>query len=287
MAEQPAGPPEYADWIGRTETSADLVTAVPAAALAATLDREDPFPQTGDPLPPLWHWLYFHSLIRQSELGPDGHARGGGFLPPFPLPKRMWAGSRLEFRAPLRVGDSATRSSRILKVQFKKGRTGPLYFVTVSHTIGGGAGISIVEESDIVYRDYPKAGQPTAEPPAAPAERSWERTVRPDEVLLFRYSALTFNSHRIHYDWRYCAAVESYPGLVVHGPLMATLLADLVRRNLPQSRVTGLSFRAVSPLFVNAPFRVCGQPGKDGKSAHLWAQNDAGQLAMDATATLF
>lgn len=286
MVEQSTGPQEYSNWIGRTETSADLVTAVPAAALAATLDLEIPFPHVGDPLPPLWHWLYFHALPRQSELGPDGHAKGGSFFPPVPLPKRMWAGTRLEFRAPLRIGDSATRTSRILHVRFKQGRSGPLYFVTASHAFGNGAGIAIVEETDIVYRDRPKTEQPAAEPPAAPAERSWERTVQADEVLLFRYSALTFNGHRIHYDWRFCTEVESYPGLVVHGPLIATLLADLMRRNAPQARVERLSFRAVSPLFAGVPFRLCGQPEKDGKSVHLWAENDAGRLAMDATATL-
>lgn len=286
MTEALTGGEEFADWVGRTESAADLVTAAPIAALQATLDIEGPFPQTGDALPPLRHWLYFLPVHRQSELGPDGHAKLGNFLPPIPFSHRMWAGSRLEFRAPLHVGDRITRISRIEGVKFKQGRSGPLYFVTVSHRIGNETGIAIVEANDIVYRDRPRPGRPAFEPPPAPANRSWERTVRPDEVLLFRYSALTFNGHRIHYDWRYCVDVESYPGLVVHGPLIATLLVDLVRRHLPEAKLAGFSFRAVAPLFANAEFRLCGEPGENGGAVHLWAEDGAGQLAMTATAAL-
>ncbi|HVB34084.1 MAG TPA: MaoC family dehydratase N-terminal domain-containing protein [Patescibacteria group bacterium] len=286
MTRNSMGSKQFAGWIGRTESVADVVTARQVAALSAALDLDNLLPPAGHPLPPLWHWLYFLPLHRQSELAPDGHAKPGNFLPPIPLSGRMWAGSRLEFLAPLRVGDSVTRISRIRNVTFKEGRTGPLFFVTVSHEISNEAGTAIAEEHDIVYRDRPKAGQPASQPPAAPGGPSWEREMRADEVLLFRYSALTFNGHRIHYDRRYCTQVESYPGLVVHGPLIATLLLDLLRRNLPHASVGRFSFRAVSPLFDTAGFRLCGQPEKDGKTVHLWAQNDAGRLAMDAAATL-
>jgi 3-methylfumaryl-CoA hydratase len=268
-------------WIGRTETRSDVVTAAPVAALAATLDREDAPPQPGDALPPLWHWLYFLPVHRQSELGADGHAERGGFLPPVPLPRRMWAGGRVEFHHPLRVGETISRVSRILDVKLKQGRTGALVFVLVRHEISNAEGVALTEEHDIVYREHPKAGEPPPPPIAAPADFAWQRTIHPDDVLLFRYSALTFNGHRIHYDRRYATEVEGYPGLVVHGPLIATLLLDLLRRVQPQANVARFEFRSVSPLFDTAPFVVCGKP-EDGGAIRMWARNATGGLAMDA-----
>lgn len=270
------------EWVGRTETRTDLITAAPMAALAATLDRDDPEPRAGDAVPPLWHWLYFLPRDRQSNLSEDGHAHRGGFLPPVPLPRRMWAGDRIEFRRPLRVGETVTRTSRILDVRLKEGRTGPLVFVVVRHEIGD----ALAEEHDIVYREPSKPGDVTPAPPAAPGRSRWERIITPDDVLLFRYSALTFNGHRIHYDRRYVTEVEGYPGLVVHGPLIATLLVDLLRRNAPDAAIASFTFRAVSPLFDTAPFTVCGQPDDNGKTVHLWAKNPQGGLAMDATVVL-
>jgi 3-methylfumaryl-CoA hydratase len=251
------------------------------AALSATLDRDDPPPQAGDPLPPLWHWLYFLPLHRQSELAPDGHAARGGFLPPVPLPRRMWAGGRIEFHHPLRVAQEIARTSRIVDVKHKQGRSGPLVFVLVRHEIRTAEGLAITEEHDIVYRDH--ARHVSAQQPA-PKDCAWQRTVHPDDVLLFRYSALTFNGHRIHYDRRYATEVEGYPGLVVHGPLIATFLLDLLRRNLPHANVTRFAFRALSPLFDAEPFMVCGQPGGDGSVVRLWAKDAAGGLAMEASA---
>jgi 3-methylfumaryl-CoA hydratase len=272
------------DWIGRSETKHDVITAAPVAGLSATLDREDAAPRMGDVLPPLWHWLYLLPVHRQSELGPDGHAKRGGFLPPVPLPRRMWAGGRLEFLHPLRVGDSITRVSRIDSVTEKQGRTGPLVFVLVRHEISNANGLALTEEHDIVYRGHPNPGDPAPQVPAAPAHAKWQRTIDPDDVLLFRYSALTFNGHRIHYDRRYVTKAEGYPGLIVHGPLIATYLLDLLRRETPHAHVNRFEFRAVSPLFDTAPFLVCGQP--DGGVVKLWAQNAEGELAMEATATL-
>ena len=267
-------------WVGKTETRSDLVTAAPIAALSATLDIESDYPSAGDPLPPLWHWLYFLPFPRQSELGPDGHAKRGDFLPPVELPRRMWAGGRVEFRHPLRVGDSMTRTSRIAEVRFKEGRSGRLVFVLVRHEIGD----AVTEEHDIVYRDHARAGDPAPTPQIAPADALWERVVHPDDVLLFRYSALTFNGHRIHYDRRYATEVEGYPGLVVHGPLLATMLVDLVRRNLPAAVIKRFEFRAVSPIFDTGTFSVCGKPGDDGATIRLWVKDQAGALAMIATA---
>ena len=232
-----------------------------------------------------WHWLYFLPLHRQSEIGPDGHAKRGGFLPPVPLPRRMWAGGRFQFIKPLRVGDAIRRTSQIVDVTMKDGRSGALVFVLVRHHIGNADGVAIVEEHDIVYRGLPPAGEAPPAPPKAPDGAVWKRGIEPDDVLLFRYSALTFNGHRIHYDRRYVTETEGYPGLIVHGPLIATLLTDLVRRN-STTPMTSFKFKAVSPLFDIAPFSVNGIPSADGKQVKLWAQGAAGQLAMDAEATL-
>jgi len=277
---------QLSQWIGKTERLSDRVTHVPVASLSATLDRDDPRPADGDVLPPLWHWLYFLPVYRQSAIGPDGHPKRGGFLPPVELPRRMWAGGRLEFRAPLRVGESIERVSRIANVELKQGRTGPLVFVLVRHEIHNASGLALTEEHDIVYRENPRSGDPAPKPQPAPAQPTWRRDIVPDDVLLFRYSALTFNGHRIHYDRRYVTEVEGYPGLIVHGPLLATLLLDLLRRERPDADVAAFAFRAVKPLFDVAPFAVCGTPESDGKSARLWAQDADAQLAMDATATL-
>jgi 3-methylfumaryl-CoA hydratase len=273
-------------WVGKTETSTDLVTPTPIAALSATLDLEAAHPQRGDPVPPLWHWLYFLEAHKQSELSPDGHAKLGGFLPPVPLPRRMWAGGRFEFHRPLRVGETFTRTSRIVDIQQKEGRTGTLVFVVVRHEIGNAEGIALTEEQDLVYRANAKPGDPTPAPQPAPSGAAWERVVQPDDVLLFRYSALTFNGHRIHYDRRYATETEGYPGLVVHGPLIATLLLDLLRRQMPTADVARFEFRAVSPLFDTSPFKVCGKPEGDGRTISLWAMDAGGALAMMATARI-
>jgi len=267
-------------WVGKTESVSDVVTLVPIAALAATLDIDASF----DRLPPLWHWLYFLPVHRWSDLGPDGYPKRGGFLPPVPLPRRMWAGGRIEFHHPLRVAESITRTSRIADVQFKEGRSGPLVFVLVRHEIRNAQGVALTEEHDIVYRDLSAAATGTR--PPAPDDAVWQRVIHPDDVLLFRYSALTFNGHRIHYDRRYATEVEGYPGLIVHGPLIATLLIDLVRSNLPQAKVMRFEFRAVSPLFDTEPFSVCGKPESDGRTIRLWAENSGGGLAMTATAVI-
>ena len=271
-------------WIGRQESLEDVVTRVPIKALSATLDRDDPAPRDGDALPPLWHWLYFLPIHRQSEIGPDGHAERGGFLPPVPLPRRMWAGSRFDFRAPLKVGETIKRVSTIADVTMKTGRAGPLVFVLARHEITGADGGSLTEEHDIVYRGAVLPDEPAPEPKAAPATAPWRRDITPDDVLLFRYSALTFNGHRIHYDRRYVTEVEGYPGLIVHGPLIATLLIDLLRRNT-SAKVTSFTFRAMKPLFDIAPFAICGGPAAEGKIA-LWAQDADGNLCMRAEATI-
>ena len=276
------------EWIGKSETVSDIATATPYAALSATLDRAAERPAVGTPLPALWHWLYFLPLHRQSEIGADGHAKRGGFLPPVPLPRRMWAGSQFEFHQPLQVGDALTRTSTIHEVSEKSGRTGLLVFVKVRHEIrrSGEAGIALTEFHDIVYREAAKFGDVAPPPKAAPERTEWESKWVPDDVLLFRYSALTFNGHRIHYDRRYVTDVEGYPGLIVHGPLIATLLLDLLRHQRPDAELARYEFRAVRPTFDIHHFFVCGESLPDGKSFHLWAKDHEGWLTMDATAVI-
>jgi 3-methylfumaryl-CoA hydratase len=272
------------DWVGRTEAMDDMATLAPLRGLTATLDREDP-PLLGDVIPPCWHWLYFLPMPRQSGIGLDGHPWRGGFLPPVPLPRRMWAGSQIEFRAPLHAGQSLARLSRIDDVRVKEGRSGPLVFVNVLHEISGDGDLAIVERQDIVYREMAKPGDPVPAAVPGPTDAQWSHRVEPDDVLLFRYSALTFNGHRIHFDRKYVTEVEGYPGLIVHGPLIATLLLDLLRRQLPGAKVQRFGFRAIAPLFDITAFEVCGKQEGD-KAVRLWARNAEGHLAMEASATL-
>lgn len=274
---------DLTDWTGRSETATDLLRPFPADALAATLDRDETYPE-GVALPDLWHWLYFLPLHRLSESGRDGHAAKGGFLPPVPLPRRMWAGSRFRFLRPLTIGAEATKTSTIARVEPKQGRSGPLCFVTVSHDFRQDGQHCIAEEHDIVYREDPAPGAPAPVAQPAPEGSDFGRTIHPDPVLLFRYSALTFNGHRIHYDQPYATGVEGYPGLVVHGPLLATLLMDLLRRQT-DAPVAEFSFRALATITDTDDFSVHGARRDDG-SIRLWARRADGALAMDATATL-
>ena len=276
-------------WVGRHEAAQDEICAAPLRGLAATLDHAAaPPPQPGAQVPPLGHWLYFLPQAPQSQLGPDGHPRRGGFLPPVPLPRRMWAGGRLAWQPgnPLRVGDAASKRSRIESVTHKRGRSGDMLFVLVRHEVHNARGLCLTEEHDIVYRGAPRPGAPAPEPVAAPTAAPWQRRIDPDDVLLFRYSALTFNGHRIHYDRRYVTEVEGYPGLVVHGPLVATLLTDLVARHASRAVIERFSFRALRPAFDGQPLYVCGEPSADGRQVRLWAHDHEGWLTMQAEAEL-
>ncbi len=272
----------YTDWIGRTETVEDPLATTQAAKVAAMLDGYET-PGDGDPLPPLWHWFHFLPRAAQSELGTDGHPRKGGFLPPVDLPRRMFAGARVSFHDPAVLGRPASRQGEILNVTEKSGGSGRLVFVTVRYRIVQDARLCIEEEQDIVYRE---PGAALAAPkvldawPAAP-EGARTRIVVPDPRLLFRFSALTFNAHRIHYDRPYATSEEGYPGLVVHGPLTALLLLNLARDGDPR-RLTGFSFRGRAPLFDLAPFRLLAQP--DGGAVTLEAQGPDGGATMTATA---
>jgi len=278
-------------WQGNSETARDTVTGTPLRALAATLDRDDPAPVVDTEVPPLWHWLYFLPHARASDTGPDGHPKRGGFLPPVPLPRRMWAGGRLRWNTenPLRVGQTVEKISTIRQVMHKAGRSGDLLFVLVEHRFSNANGLALTEEHDIVYRPIPLPDAqpvPPQSPPLA-GQAVWSRTIVPDALLLFRYSALTFNGHRIHYDRQYVTEVEGYPGLIVHGPLIATLLLDIVRRHLPDAHIAAFDFQARRPTFDLHPFSVHGTLRSDGKTVDLWAQDHEGWLTMQATAGIF
>lgn len=272
------------DWIGRSEESEELLSPAPALAAAAMLDEEAGDWRRDRPLPPLWHWFYFTARARHSELGPDGHPRRGGFMPPISLPRRMIAGGRLSFPVPLRIGRPARQESVIRSVSEKEGRTGRLAFVTVERRVFQDGTLCVEEEQDVVYRQPgPPLAAPAVRAPAPAPADAWTRVVTPDPVLLFRFSALTFNGHRIHYDRPYAVEVEGYPGLVVHGALVAVLMLDLVRAQTGRT-VRSFSFRGQSPLFDLAPFRLVGV--QDGDQVRLEALGPDGAVAIAAEARL-
>ena len=271
------------DWIGRTEADVDYVTVPAVHRLAATLDRDDPMPKMGDPLPIGWHQILFPRVVRQSQIGADGHPERGDFLPPVPLPRRMFAGKRTTFHSDLRVGDAVRRDSVIQAVNIKQGRTGQMVFVTVKTDISSPRGLAITEEQDFVYREAAPGGTPPQPPQPAPGRAVWSRVVTPDPVMLFRYSALTFNGHRIHYDQPYVTKVEGYPGLVMNGGLTTLLVFELARTHA-STPIRYISSRNVRALFVNQPITLGGEPSLDNRTAKLWALNPDGALALTAEA---
>ncbi len=271
------------DWIGSRETDVDYVTIPAVHRLAAMLDRDDQMPKAGDPLPVGWHQILFPRVARHSQIGPDGHPMRGDFLPPVPLPRRMFGGKRVTFRERLRVGDEVHRESEIRDVALKQGRTGQMVFVTVQTDIHSPRGLAITEEQDIIYRGNPDPKAPPPPPQPVPGKAVWLHEVTADPVLLFRYSALTYNGHRIHYDWRYVTQEEGYPDLIVNGGLQ-TLLAFELARTHASTPLAYVSSRNVRPLFVNRPFTVCGEPSADNKTAKLWVADQDGAPTLVAEA---
>lgn len=269
------------NWIGNQISQQEIIHQHALNGFSAVMDEKGP---VSDIVPPGGHWMYFLPTDKQSRIGPDGHGIKGDFLPPVELPRRMWAGGRLEFHAPLRAGDAAEKISTIKSVAQKQGRTGALVFVTVEHQVKSAAGLCVTEEHDIVYREA--AGQTSGgkkDLQLAPTDGTWEETVDPDPVLLFRYSALTFNGHRIHYDLDYCLKEEGYPGLVVHGPLLGTLLMRLAVNKMDGRPLRKFSFRNFNPIFDTAPFTLSGKP-ENADECSVWVRGPAGELAVKATA---
>jgi 3-methylfumaryl-CoA hydratase len=271
-------------WIGRTTEASDVVTAQLVKGLRATLFMEIGEPAPGDPAPWTAHWCLAQPVFPMSMLSQDGHPTRGGFLPPVPLPRRMWAGGELEFFEPLRVRDETTRTSRISDVTMKTGSTGVLCFVSVEHLITTPRGTAIRERQDIVYRDMP-AGEPSApaKPPSPPPSAQHRESHMADPVLLFRYSALTFNGHRIHYDRDYVTKVEGYPGLVFHGPLQAAFIVEFAAKLHGGKPPKKFSYRGLQPLFEGSEFSI--NASDTGAGLDLWTANSAGQPTMRGTAT--
>ncbi len=271
-------------WIGNTTEATDIVTAQLVKSLRATLFQNIGEPTTGDPAPWTTHWCLAQPVFPMSQLGPDGHPTRGGFLPPVPLPRRMWAGGELAFLDAVRVGDEVTRTSRIADVTMKTGSTGALCFVAVEHSITTPRGVAIRERQDIVYRDMSPAQPASPGKPAPPLPTAKHRESHmADPVLLFRYSALTFNGHRIHYDRDYVTKVEGYPGLVFHGPLQAALIVELAAKLHSGAAPKKFSYRGVQPLFEGSEFSVNANDTSAGME--LWTANSAGQPTMKGTAT--
>lgn len=275
--------PSLQDWVGKQETREDTIGLERARAMHAALDRAAPEPAAGDPLPPLWYWLYFWIIAPRSGLGRDGHPALGGFMPPVGAARRMWAGNRIRFLSPLRIGETVSRTSTISSVSEKKGRTGRLVFVTVRHEISGSQGKSIIDDHDIVYREDTGRGASGRPGEPAPKQATFSDTITPDPTLLFRYSALTFNGHRIHYDRDYAMKVEGYGGLVVHGPLLATLMVDLAVRSWHERAISSFEFRGHRPIIDTAPFTVHAEP-ENADTLGLWIADAEGALAMAGTA---
>lgn len=266
------------EWIGREESAEDFAALVPVRQLCATLDISAERFTEGEELPPLWHWLYFLPLHATADIAEDGHARKGGFLPDVPLPRRMWAGGRVDYHRPLRIGERMRRVSTIGNVEIKYRGESPMVFVTVVHRIYCGSEQALDEMQSLVYLPAASEDDPPPKKRPPPANAEWFDRIAPGTAMLFRYSALTFNSHRIHYDREYATGTEKYPGLVVHAPLTATLLGNVLARQLPDRRVSDITFRAQQPLFDTASFELRGLAGKD--SATLWALAPNGGVAV-------
>ena len=273
------------DWIGKSDTAEERAGAFRMQGLAALLDKKA-VPQEGDPVNPMGHWCYFTPRVPATEIGKDGHPARGGFMPPVPLPRRMFGGFRATHYRPLIIGEMVQREARITDVQIKQGSTGTLVICTVRNSFRGENGIAIEEDHDYIYRDNPSTNANdssggSGKTPAAPNDHAWSKKITPDPVMLFRYSAVTFNGHRIHYDRKYVTEVEGYPALIVHGPLIATLLLELALENNPGRTVHKFDFQARAPLFDDAPFTVAGKPTEDGCS--LWSTTPAGTYSARAT----
>ena len=290
---------DFTPWVGKRQTGKDIISPVQVRQMAATLNDAARMEQPDcAPLPAGWHWLYFNPLEIQSRLGPDGHPARGDFLPPVALERRMWAGSRLAWQRAFEVGMTVEKVSEILKISHKTGRSGDMVFVTVAHRYSDAQGVILEEEQDIVYRDKPSAEETAALQSLGEkirdGQHSFERqgqhveAVQPDPVMLYRYSAATFNGHRIHYDVDYARTVEGYPGLVVHGPLLATLLLTFAQTRVAPGRfISAFEFKALRPTFDLSSFHLHASPADGpGEVLNIWSSNNTGQVGLDGRITL-
>jgi len=288
MSTTELSPEHLKQYVGRRAIATDVVTAGPANLLRLAFARPEPELRDGDPLPPGWQILYFLPRLGPDGLRPDGTPLESGVVPPMPLPRRMFAGERLRFHRPIRIGDTLRRETELTDLSLKTGSTGTLVFATTVNRIFTRDGLALEEERRTVFREEVKAGErnQTSRREPAPTDVPWRRRVTPDPVVLFRFSALTFNSHRIHYDRTWAMGIEGYPGLVVHGPFTSTMLIDFARDSNPGHAFASYTMQARAPLFDTAPFELRGQPTEDGRGCELWAVTPEGTIAMSAQAEL-
>ena len=277
----------WASWIGRERVLVDVIVPTRVAAWQAVFDHDSHVPSNGSPIPVGMHWTLCAPILRQSALGVDGAPRDDGLMPPTPQQRRMWAGCRTTFHRPLLVGDRVERRSRVMRIEEKPGRVGPLVCVTVQHQLSGSHGLAIDEEQEFVFAAPPERTLHQSPPQRGADEMpppDWRRTVRPDPSLLFRYSTLSGNAHHIHYDRPYATAVEGYAGLVVQGPLLASLMLDLLREHRADAVVERFRVRVRRPTLDTAPFEVCGASTSDARHLRLWSTNHLGERAADGEA---
>lgn len=273
--------------VGKTIEEHDVATAAPLHGFIVTFDRDEPPPKDGDIVQPGWHGAYFLQMSRKAKLGADGLPVDSALLPQMPFPRRMYAGADLSFHDTIRVGDRLRRVSELTDISLREGSTGALVFVTQSRSIFTPRGLAVVDRWHTVFREEVPAGQQSAVPKrdAPVGDLPWRRTIEVDPVSLFRYSALTFNPHRIHYDRGYATTVEGYPGLVVHGPYSQQCLLDFARDHTPGRTMKTFTQRARAPLFDTSPFTLAGRPTHEGQGAEIWALTQDGTIAMQAKAS--
>ena len=271
-------------YIGKSETATDVVTASALVKFAATLGLENPPMAKGDPIPPGWYGGFFPASHRPTQMRTDGQASGGGIVPPIPLPRRRIGGTRVTFHEPLRVGDDITRVTEIADIQVDDGSNGAMVTVVERNSISNSRGLAVVEERDMVMLSETRAEGTSKTPPPVPAQATWRQVVEPNPPLLFRFSAIRFNCHRIHYDRDYVTKVEKLPGLVVQSSLTSQLMIEMCRKELPTRRLTSFGFQSVRQIYDTGSFTIAGTPAANGAEATLWALNADGQLAMIATA---
>jgi len=274
----------FKSYIGKKETATDVVTASAMLKFAAALGQENPPMDKGAPIPPGWYSAFFPPSHRPSQMRLDGQASGGGIVPPIPLPRRRIGGTRVAFHEPLRIGDEITRVTEIADIRIDDGPNGAMATVVERNSISSSRGLSVVEERDMVMLSEKRAEAAPSTPPAAPAEAAWRQVIEPNPPLLFRFSAIRFNSHRIHYDRDYVTKVEKLPGLVVQSSLVSQLMIEMCRKELPAQRLASFDFKGLRQIYDTGSFTIAGNPSADGREAQLWALDGDGRLAMTATA---
>ena len=274
----------FKSYIGKSETATDVVTASAMLKFAATLGQENPPMDKGEPIPPGWYGAFFPASHRPSQMRPDGQASGGGIVPPIPLPRRRIGGTRVTFHEPLRIGDEIKRVTEIADIRIDDGPNGAMVTVLERNSISNSRGLAVVEERDMVMLSEQRAEAAPSSPPETPAQATWKQVFEPNPPLLFRFSAIRFNSHRIHYDRDYVTKVEKLPGLVVQSSLISQLMIEMCRKEVPARQLKSFDFKSFRQIYDTGKFTICGAAAAEGRQATLWAQDADDRVAMTATA---